>query len=170
MIDTLSCRSEDDLTEKFFEKLLIGAIDKTVDYDEVEGSWISAAGINDQCQSPHPPSMDHLQRSMANANTANWSTDEKRDAYYYEHRYPQPDAYVTPSLTQRSPFSSTTDSRGEIAELCLPRSENHPQGLAELSNQQPARSKTVGSGNGMLLASIVIALWLSMLITAKAEP
>ena len=165
MIDTLSCQSENELTEKFFEKLLIGAIDKRVDYDEIEGSWDSAAEANGQGQRPHPPSLEHLQRSMVNDDTASWPTDEKRDTYCYEHQYSQPApsqiqtmhqsrTSAAPSLAQRPRFSPRADSQGEIGEPDLPRSESHPQVSAELSSDQPARSKTFGSGK-----SIFQGLW-----------
>ena len=36
MVDTIRCQSELDLTEKFYEKLLIGAIDKRLDRTKVE--------------------------------------------------------------------------------------------------------------------------------------
>lgn len=34
MVDTVRCQTEADLTERFFKKLLLGAIDKAVDHEE----------------------------------------------------------------------------------------------------------------------------------------
>lgn len=36
MVDTIKCQSEIDLTKKFFEKLLLGAIDKRWDHEKME--------------------------------------------------------------------------------------------------------------------------------------
>lgn len=36
MVDTIKCQSELDLTEKFYEKLLLGAIDKRLDHKKLE--------------------------------------------------------------------------------------------------------------------------------------
>lgn len=83
MIDTLSCQSEADLTEKFFEKLLIGAIDKTVDHDDIPSVWSGTQETSRPSQAHHSLVMAHRPANNVNSNNSNtaWPVHEKRDVY-----------------------------------------------------------------------------------------
>ena len=59
MVDTVSCESETDLTKKFFEKLLLGAIDKAIDHDKIPTAGTHGAEASGQGQLQHSSSMAH---------------------------------------------------------------------------------------------------------------
>lgn len=155
MINTLSCQAEDDLTEKFFEKLLIGAIDKNVDYDEIPAARNHKSDTHGQ----HRFSMPYRPKDAIKDNANPCPSDEEYNANHYGHRHSKPEASqmktlrehqrcVPPALGQQLRFSPRPDSYQEVVEPALPRQSTDPQGVAELP-QQPSRSQTFGNPKGV---------------------
>ena len=70
MVDTVPCQSELDLTEQFFEKLLLGAIDKSLDRKQMEANVPAN-------HSPHTaPAMSHRPKMNCNGKERQYSDDD----------------------------------------------------------------------------------------------
>lgn len=72
MVDTIQCQSELDLTEEFFEKLLLGAIDARLDRKEMDVHDPAEHGQDPYHEIPHrpkPPSTDRTERPWSEAET-----------------------------------------------------------------------------------------------------
>lgn len=80
MVDTIKCQTEADLTEPFFKKLLLGAIDKTLDHEEPIAAPIS---YNNYTYHPGQPTRrataigDRQQQSDKNPTGKSWNIDQK---------------------------------------------------------------------------------------------
>lgn len=70
MIDTIKCKSELDLTEAFFKKLLLGAIDKSLDHKKMEDHDLAKFSRSNDPTLPHRPIM------IGKGKERQWSDDE----------------------------------------------------------------------------------------------
>ena len=70
MVDTIKCQSELDLTESFYEKLLLGAIDKRWDHQKV-AAHDPAKDVQDFI-----PPLPYRSRTILNGKEPQWSDDE----------------------------------------------------------------------------------------------
>ena len=70
MVDTIKCESELDLTEEFFEKLLLGAIDKRLDHQKVTAHHPA----NDS--QDLVPTLPHRSKTVGNGKEPQWLDDE----------------------------------------------------------------------------------------------
>ena len=100
MVDTIKCQSELDLTEGFFEKLLLGAIDKRFDRKEIE-----AHDPTEYDQETHDP-MPHRAKAPGTDRERPWSEAEtlvgssRRGNSFHPNR----------SSTMRSPIESPVEA------------------------------------------------------------
>ena len=73
MVDTIKCQSELDLTQDFFQKLLLGAIDKREDNKKIEGQTNKELEHQD-----HPPRRSHTVLSegdtLVESSTTRWNS------------------------------------------------------------------------------------------------
>ena len=70
MVDTIKCQSELDLTEAFFEKLLLGAIDKRLDRQKVAAH----SPANDS--QDLVPTLPYRSKTVGNGKEPHWADDE----------------------------------------------------------------------------------------------
>ena len=71
MVDTIQCQSELDLTESFYEKLLLGSIDKRLDRKKIEANDPATHGQDTYHELPHrakAPGIDR-ERPLSEAET-----------------------------------------------------------------------------------------------------
>ena len=70
MIDTIKCQSELDLTEEFYQKLLLGAIDKNFDHEKMEAHNPAEEDPEDA------PALPYRSRMAGKGKERRWSDDE----------------------------------------------------------------------------------------------
>lgn len=70
MVDTIKCQSELDLTEAFYEKLLLGAIDKRLDHQKV------AAHLPAKDSQDFVPTLSYRPKTTGKGKERQWSDDE----------------------------------------------------------------------------------------------
>lgn len=88
MVDTVKCQTEADLTEPFFRKLLLGAIDKIVDHQEP-----IAAPSTYKNYTPHPNRLtrratageDRQQQNNRSSTGNYWDIDQRPAESSYHH-------------------------------------------------------------------------------------
>ena len=161
MVDTITCLSEADLTEKFFEKLLLGAIDKAVDHEVIETPSSAVYPANSDDQQPHytPPPPPPQQPAFPQGNYEKFAPRPER--YRYDSSaevYPNsqtstlynlPAAQSSPSISQNTPrYSPQTEQHNPQPAASLPRQSTLPQTSAELPNQPTTRSRSFGRAFG----------------------
>ena len=101
MIDTIKCESELDLTEAFYEKLLLGAIDKRLDHTKIETHHPAK---DDQETTIAPP---YRPKTIGKGKERRWSDEEIVVAS--SSRW---DSYANRSSTMQTLYeSSTGDAR-----------------------------------------------------------
>ena len=99
MVDRIQCQSELDLTELFYKKLLLGAIDKTLDRKELE-----AHDPTKYDQEAHDP-IPHRAKAPSTGRESQWSGDttavgsSSRGNSFYTNR----------SSTMRTPIESPVE-------------------------------------------------------------
>lgn len=74
MVDTIRCQSDLDLTEAFYEKLLLGAISKKLDHKQIAAH--EPAKDNQDFNFPLP----HRSTTLLNGKEPQWSDDEVPEA------------------------------------------------------------------------------------------
>ena len=140
MVDTISCLSVADLTEEFFEKLLLGAIDKAVDHQAIAAPSGAMANSHETVQSYTPP----LQQGMhVNGNHQQYAPPSQQ--------YRQPGLLERNSESQVRTLYNSQAVAGSSPPLeqynqqpSLPRQSTHPQTSAELPYQPASRTRTFG--------------------------
>lgn len=70
MVDTVQCQSELDLTEAFYEKLLLGAINKKLDHEKIAAHEPAKDGHD------FIPALPHRSKTVLNGKEPQWSDDE----------------------------------------------------------------------------------------------
>ena len=70
MVDFIKCQTERDLTTAFYEKLLLGAIDKRLDHEEMEAHHPVKDGPNTTLTLPH------RSQTAGKGKERQWSEDE----------------------------------------------------------------------------------------------
>lgn len=154
MVDTVNCLSEADLTEKFFEKLLLGAIDKAVDQEVIETPSDPTNSHSNQPQHYTPPQPTQ-QSTFPQGSYENFAP--RHEQYSNDssaERYPKtpmttfynlPAAQSSPSMSQTTPRSPPqTEQPFQQPGTSLPRQSTLPQTSAELPVRPAARSRTFG--------------------------
>lgn len=158
MIDTVSCKEEADLTEKFFEKLLLGAVDKVVDKEELRP--ISEGQSETRHFEPsQPTSMAYRPKQAIPTHRDSWPADNRHGSGQYTHQPfgPGPsgmqalrEAQVsnTPPAASMPRYTPQPDGYGERFEPTQVRRQTTvPPDVAELPMQQMQRSNTSGPAN-----------------------
>ena len=142
MVDTIPCLSVEDLTVEFFEKLLLGAIDKAVDHQDLaapRGAEILAnghdtvlpyspplqQGVRDDHQQYVPASQQYRQSSLLERNS-----DPQVSTLYNLQAVPG----SSPHLEQYNQQPTAS----------LPRQSTLPQTSAELPYHPASRTRTFG--------------------------
>lgn len=154
MVDTVTCLSEADLTEKFFEKLLLGAIDKAVDQEVIETPSDATNSHSNQPQHYTPPPTTQ-QSTFSQSNYEKFAPQHaKYGNDISAERYPKtqvtsfynlPAAQSSPSMSQITPrYSAQTEQPVQEPAISLLRQSTLPQTSAELPVQPAARSRTFG--------------------------
>ena len=153
MVDTITCLSEADLTEKFFEKLLLGAIDKAVDHEVITPPSSAGLQCNGSEQMPHysQPSQiatyadtKYLQQVSAAGQYASPNLVERHS----DPQIPMCQTQAAPSSTsipQATPrYSPHLDRFQPQPEAPLPRHSTFPHESTELPIHPAPRSRTFG--------------------------
>ena len=70
MVDFIKCQTERDLTDAFFEKLLLGAIDKRLDHEEMKAQHPVRDSPNETLTLPH------RSQTAGKGKERQWSEDE----------------------------------------------------------------------------------------------
>lgn len=136
MVDTVKCQTDADLTEPFFRKLLLGAIDKFVDHQEP----IAASTYNNY--TPHPNRL--TRRATAGGDRQQQSSgrnldDDQRPAESSYHHTSDPDTATLKDLhnnhnpPQQTPRFTGKPYLGQTSEQQQPFRER-PQPIAEQSS------------------------------------
>ena len=156
MVDTITCFSEADLTDKFFEKLLLGAIDKAVDHEVIETPSSASYPTNGHDQLPHytppPPTQQstfpHGSDEKFAPRPENVRYDGSARGYPNDRTaalYNLPAAQSSPSISQHiQGYPPQTEQRNQQPAASLLRQSTLPQTSAELPNQPAARSRSFG--------------------------
>ena len=159
MVDTVTCLTEGDLTEKFFEKLLLGAIDKAVDHEIIPVTNSTPTGNNGHeqfSQYPSPPQQPGHPETI------------------YEHYAPKAGQYGHPSFPERRSDPQTTtlhsiqavpsstpstqitpryapqmEQFNQQSDASLLRQSTSPQETAELPIHPAPRSRTFGTAKNV---------------------
>ena len=144
MVDTLSCLSVADLTEEFFEKLLLGAVDKAVDHQAIAAP--RGAGIVANSHDTALPYSPQLRQG---------SQEESNHQQYVT----RPERYRQSSLVERNSDSQVRtlynlqaipgssphlEQYNQQPIASLPRQSTLPQSSAELPHQPTSRSRIFG--------------------------
>ena len=154
MVDTISCLSVEDLTVEFFEKLLLGAIDKAVDHQAIaspRGAEIVANGQETvlpytpplqqgvQAENIHqqyvPTSEQYRQSSLAERNF------NSQARTWYNLQAGQASASVSQTVLGSSPRLEQYNQQPTDS---LPRQSTLPQTSAELPYHPASRTRTFG--------------------------
>lgn len=159
MVDTITCLSEADLTEKFFEKLLLGAIDKAVDHEIIETPSSARYSASNHDQQPHYTPPPPQQPAFPQDNYEKFAP--RPEKYRYDSSaegytngqtttlYNLPAAQSSPSISQNTPrYSPQTEQHNQQPAASLPRQSTLPQTSAELPNQPTTRSRSFGRALG----------------------
>lgn len=134
MVDTIKCQSEADLTEPFFRKLLLGAIDKGLDHEEttVEPS----SSYNNYTHQPSQPTRTATvreDRQQQGGRAKTWAMDQRMSESSHQvgqqsHSDPKTTTlnhlYNTPNTPHQPPRYFTEQNFHEIPEKQQPFPEN----------------------------------------------
>lgn len=134
MVDTIKCQSEADLTEPFFRKLLLGAIDKGLDHEEttVEPS----SSYNNYTHQPSQPTRTATvreDRQQQGGRAKTWAMDQRMSESSHQvgqqsHSDPKTTTlnhlYNTPNIPHQPPRYFTEQNFHEIPEKQQPFPEN----------------------------------------------
>lgn len=145
MVDTIKCQTEDDLTELFFKKLLLGAIDKHLDHEET----IAAPGspYNNYTHRQSLIASEDQQHDEGNPRAKFWREDQRLAEsshrighphsapktatldYPYNtpnHRHQPPRFFTEPGLPQTTDYQQPFQERpSPFQEDPLPRRLTH---------------------------------------------
>ena len=153
-MDTISCLSVTDLTEAFYEKLLLGAIDKAVDHQTISAP--TGAGIlansHESVLSYSPPLQQGVQVDNIHQQYVPRSEQykppnllERNSDSQVRTLYNQQGAQSSASVSQAVPgLSSHLEQYNQQPTASLPRQSTLPQASAELPYQPASRSRTFG--------------------------
>lgn len=130
MVDTIKCQSELDLTDAFYEKLLLGAIDNRLDHTKIEAHHSSKDDGDNVPALPHRSKTEVIGKGKARQ----WSDDETVVASPIRGN-PLP---ANRSATIQTLHESPTDYAGP-----LPTFENRPMNI---TTSRDASSPSAGSG------------------------
>lgn len=126
MIDTVSCTQEADLTHAFFEKLLLGGINKVVDRDDVRpASGHQVEASYSEPQQPHAP--PHRPVQSMPMYQGPWAVNERPDSRQYNQYSHGPESSYTQAQTYGASanstprFDSQTDTYGEWFQPAQPQ-------------------------------------------------
>lgn len=118
MVDTIKCQTEADLTELFFKKLLLGAIDKSLDHEETIATPSSYKYSHYPSQTATASYERPQDEGNPNANT--WVMDQRpaESSHQVGQPYPAPKAasllhrqYTTPNFSQPPQFRAEQNFR-----------------------------------------------------------
>lgn len=108
MVDTIKCQTEADLTEPFFKKLLLGAIDKTLDHEESIPAPISYNNYTYHSGQPTRRATsigNRQQQSDKNLTGKSWDIDQKPAESSNHSSNISP-----PAATLNDPYNNTSSS------------------------------------------------------------
>ncbi len=141
MVDTVKCQTEADLTEPFFKKLLLGAIDKTLDQQE---SIAAPSSYNNYTHHPNQPtrrataSGDRQQPNNRNSRGKNWDIDQRpaESSYQMGQYHSAPDTATlnhpyAPNSPHQPPRFLAEPNLGQTSEQQQPFQERPPRPFAE---------------------------------------
>ena len=150
MIDTVSCSEEADLTEKFFEKLLLGAIDRVEDQTDVR----PASGGQPEITHFEPPQHAFLTHRPKHATIPHIGSGPVDENYTHQPFKPGPSrtqAQREAQVSNMPPAAFTPRYAPQPGgyepqfEPTQPRRQTTvPPGVAELPMQQAQRMGTFG--------------------------
>lgn len=144
MVDTISCLSEDDLTEEFFEKLLLGAIDKVVDHQAIaapKGADLLANG-HETVLPYSPPLQQGVQVKSRHQQYVPRSAQYRQSSPFGRNSDSQVRTLCNPPVV--SGPSPHLEQYNQQPTASLPRQSTLPQTSAELPHQPTPRSRTLG--------------------------
>ena len=142
MVDTISCLSVADLTEEFFEKLLLGAIDKAVDHQAIVAPRGAGGMANnhERVQSYTPPLQQGTQVNGIHQQYVPPSQQYRQSGLLERNSESQVRAlYNSQAVAGSSPHQEQYNQQPS-----LPRQSTLPQTSAELPYQPASRTRTFG--------------------------
>ena len=138
MVDFISCSTEADLTEEFFHKLLLGAIDKATDHKEL--SRDSSEGEGNRWLAERQPHSDPQTTTLQNLHDAQSSIGPR-----FVSAVPNGGQQHSTWYTRQDQPQSVYEDQYHRTPGQLSRHSTLPQRPAELPNRAAMRSFTLES-------------------------
>lgn len=169
MVDTIKCQTEADLTELFFKKLLLGAIDKSLDHEETTAS--PSSSYNNYTHHPSQPTRtataneDRQHQDEGNSTAETWDMDPRPAQGFHQvvqpHSTPRTatpnHSYSTPNPPHQPPryftepnMRQTSEQQQPFPEHPLPRGRSRPLTMlpddTNLPSRLPHHRRSLGFG------------------------